>query len=193
MRRSILASLAVVSFVLAIGFTSRALADGKPVLRLHAYAVDLNAPRARTNGLEIAIERWSTPAEVAMLHSVLAEKGPDALLSALQKVKPRAGYIRPDTGIGWDIGFAQLLTAADGTRRIVFATDRPISFWEAVNRPRSADYQFTLGEVRLKTDGTGEGKLVPAAKINFDKESNTLEIENYQIEPVRLVDVRVEK
>jgi hypothetical protein len=194
MTRSPLRLLTVVSLVLVVaGFASGVLADAKPVLRLHAYSVDLNTPRARTNGLEIAIERWSTPEEAARLRAILAEKGPDALLDALRSMKPRAGYIRPDTGIGWDIGFAQQVVAADGSRRIIFGTDRPISFWEAVNRPRSADYQFTLGEARLKADGTGEGKLVPAAKITFNSETNTLQIENYQIEPVRLVDVRVEK
>ena len=104
MTRSPLRLLTVVSLVLVVaGFASGVLADGKPVLRLHAYSVDLNAPRARTNGLEIAIEHWSTPEEAARLRAILAEKGPDALLDALRSMKPRAGYIRPDTGIGWDI------------------------------------------------------------------------------------------
>ena len=48
-------------------------------------------------------------------------------------------------------------------------------------------------EIRLGPDGKGEGKLVPAAKINYDKETNTLEIENYNTEPTRLTQVEVEK
>jgi hypothetical protein len=34
---------------------------------------------------------------------------------------------------------------------------------------------------------------VPAAKIDYDKESNTLEIENYNIEPTRLTQVEIVK
>ncbi len=193
MTRSILRSVALASLVLAIGLTSGVRADGKALLRLHAFAVDLNAPSARTGTVDIVIERWSTPAEVARLRDILAEKGSDALLSALQDIKPRAGYISTGSSIGWDIRFAQQLTASDSGRRIIVATDRPMSFWEAANRPRSAEYAFMLAEIRIRPDGTGEGKLVPAAQIGFNKETNTLEIENYSNQPVRLTEVRVEK
>jgi hypothetical protein len=171
-----------------------AAADDKAVLRLRAFAVNLNsAARPRTGTLDITIERWSTPEEAARLRGILAEKGPDALLEALQKIKPRAGTIQRTGQLGWDIHFAQQVVASNGSRRIVLATDRPMSFWEAANQPRSADYAFTLAEIRLGPDGKGEGKLVPAAKIDYDKESNTLEIENYDSEPTRLTQVQIEK
>jgi hypothetical protein len=194
MTRSRLSFLAGLSLVVTIGFIFPVAADNEPVLRLRAFAVDLSGPtRARAGTLDIVIERWSTPAERAMLRDALVEKGEDALLSTLQKIKPRAGYIRSSSSLGWDIHFAQQVLAPDGSQRVILATDRPMSFWEAVNRPRSADYQFTLAEVRLGPDGKGEGKLVPAAKIEYDKETNTLEIEHYATEPVRLTEVRVEK
>ena len=44
------------------------------------------------------------------------------------------------------------------------ATDRPISYWETVNRPRVSDYPFTFIELRLNKDGDGVGKLAIAAK-----------------------------
>ena len=144
------------------------------------------------SALDITIERWSTPEEAAKLRDVLTEKGADALLETLQKM-PRTGSIQRTGRLGWDIHFAQQVVAADGSRRIVLATDRPMSFWEAANQPRSADYAFTLAEIRLGADGKGEGKLVPAAKIDYDKESNTLEIENYNTEPTRLTQVEIEK
>jgi hypothetical protein len=186
--------LAVVSLALAsIGSLPAARAADKPLLQVHAFAVDLNAPGARTTSVDIAIERWSTPEEIKRLHDILAEKGGDALLSALQDVKPRVGYIRRGSSLGWDIRFAKEDVSSDGTRRVIIATDRPMSFWEAANRPRSADYAFTLAELHIRPDGTGEGKLVPAAMIAFNAESNTLQIENYQTQPVRLAEVRVEK
>lgn len=66
-----------------------------------------------------------------------------------------------------------------------------MSFWDLWHRPRSADYEFTLAEIRLGPDGRGEGKLVPAAKVAWDEATRTLVIEQYAIEPVRLTEVRV--
>jgi hypothetical protein len=191
-----LSSLMILSFLVAsLGLRAPvAAADDKPALRLRAFAVNTNTPaRVRTGTLDITIERWSTPEEAARLRDILAEKGQDSLLEALQKMKPRAGSIQRTGQLGWDIHFAQQVVASNGSRRIVIATDRPMSFWEAANRPRSSEYQFTLAEIRLRPDGKGEGKLVPAAKIDFDKESNTLEIENYETEPTRLTEVVIEK
>jgi hypothetical protein len=193
MTRSRRSCLTVLSCVLVAFMAQVAVANAKPLLRLHAFAVNLSGPApARTGTLDITIERWSTPAEAAKLRDVLAEKGADALLETLQKM-PRTGSIQRTGQLGWDIHFAQQVVASNGSRRIVIATDRPMSFWEAANQPRSADYAFTLAEIRLGADGKGEGKLVPAAKIDYDKESNTLEVENYNTEPTRLTEVGVEK
>jgi hypothetical protein len=196
MTRSRLHSFTALSLVLgAIGFGARVTAaDDKAVLRLRAFAVNMSGPpRTRTGTLDITIERWSTPEEAARLRDILSEKGADALLEALQKMKPRAGSIQRTGQLGWDIHFAQQVVASNGSRRIIIATDRPMSFFEAANQTRSSDYAFTLAEIRLGADGKGEGKLVPAAKIEYDKESNTLEIENYNIEPTRLTQVEIAK
>jgi hypothetical protein len=166
-------------------------ADEAPILRLRAFAVDLN-DRVRTNTIDIVIERWSKPEETASLKAVLVEKGGDKLLSALQKVKPRCGYARTSTSLGWDIYFANEVPLPDGGRKIILASDRPVSFWEARNSGRSMDYEFSLVEIRLPAEGKGQGKAIKAAKVGFDKEKNTLEIENYQREPVRLNEVTVE-
>jgi hypothetical protein len=68
-----------------------------------------------------------------------------------------------------------------------------MGFWELWRRPRSADYNFTLAEIRLRPDGKGEGKLATAAKVEWNEGLKTIEIENYTIEPVRLSEVTVEK
>ena len=171
--------------------SSAVAAETPQILRLRAFAIDLNN-RVRTNTIDIVIERWSTPEETANLKAVLVEKGGDKLLSALQKVKPRCGYARTSTSLGWDIYFAREVPLPDGGRKISLASDRPVSFWEARNSGRSMDYEFSLAEIRLPAEGKGEGKAIKAAKLSFDKEKNTLEIENYQREPVRLSEVTVE-
>ena len=196
MIRPRLSSLPVLLAILAglAVFARDTAANDKSVLRLRAFGVNLNSPArgSAATTYDINIERWSTPEEAARLRDILAEKGADALLEAVQKM-PRVGSIARTGRLGWDIRFAQEIAAAGGGRRIVIATDRPMSFWEASNQPRSADYAFTLAEVRLGPDGKGEGKLVPAAKIEYDQESKTLEIENYDVEPTRLTQVEVVK
>ena len=72
-------------------------------------------------------------------------------------------------------------------------TDRRIGFWEASNQPRSIDYPFTVIELRLNRDGEGEGKMSLATKIIADKENNIVTLENYDIQPVMLNNVRREK
>jgi hypothetical protein len=172
-------------------------ADDKPVLRLRATAMD---PGGMTAGggrpasatmLEIGIERFTSDADHAKLAAVLAEKGREALMSALQKV-PAAGYIRTPGSLRWDIHYARQIALADGARRIIIATDRPMNFYELWNRPRSADYQYLLAEIRLGADGKGRGTLAPAARIDYNDVTKTIEVENYASQPIRLTDVRVE-
>jgi hypothetical protein len=164
-------------------------------VRLRAVAVNLsNVGTPGPTSLEIVIERWTSPDEFARLRDALAEKGSDGLMKELQNVKPRVGSIRTTGGgLGWDLQFAQETALPGGGRRIVFATDRPMSFHELANRPRSADYDFLLGEVRLGADGKGEGKLVPMARIAYDADEKMIEVENYANAPLQLTEVTVEK
>jgi hypothetical protein len=169
---------------------------GKPALRLRAYAIDLNHTGATTStrSIDIVIERWSTDAERDRLRGILIEKGGgDSLLKAVQAIKPRAGYVRTATSLGWDIQFARQLELPNGGRRVVIGSDRPMSFWELSNQTRSSDYEFMLADIRLGPDGKGEGKLVPAAMVTYDEGTKTIEVENWDIQPVRLTQVTTVK
>jgi hypothetical protein len=163
----------------------------QPIERLLATSVNMsNVGSANAGRIEMVIERWSSQRERDELIATLKDKGPDALLAKLQKM-PRVGYIRDANGgsVGWDLHFARERKLEDGGRQIVLATDRPISAWEAFNRPRSADYEFTLADIRFNGDGKGVGKLAVAAKITSNPKTGAIEIENFSSEPVRLTDV----
>lgn len=193
MRRSKLG----IAGALALSLAAVTSAD-QPVLRLHANAIDVGAVTptgARRGGagmVDIIVERFTTDEEHAKLAAILKEKGPDSLLDALQKL-PRAGYIRTPGRIGWDLHYVREEPSSDGGRRIVFASDRPMNFWELWNRPQSADYQFLAGEIRMRADGKGQGTLVPAARIEYNAGLETIEVENYASQPVRLTEVRIDK
>ena len=165
-------------------------ADKPEALRLRAFAVDLNN-NARTRTLDIVIERWSTPDEIKNFKAASTEGGDDALLKAMQKTKPRCGYVRTETSIAWDLYLASETTLSGGGRRIVVATDRPVGYWEAFNPSRLNEYKFSLAEIRLGPDGKGEGKAIPYAQVSYDKDTNTFEVENYETLPVRLTQVTV--
>jgi hypothetical protein len=93
--------------------------------------------------------------------------------------------------LGHDLHYAWQTPLPEGGKRIVIATDRYIGFTEARNQPRSIDYPFTLFEIHVDKNGEGEGKLAVATKISFDKKKNTIELENYSSEPVRLNALKV--
>jgi hypothetical protein len=185
------ASLMAVAFTCAaaLSLSLHAQTMGTPE-RYTANAINMNRGAAGT--IEIVVNRWSTDAQRDRLMSVMMNKGPEKLLDALQDM-PRMGYIKTPDRIGWDLHFARKMPGQDGGERVVLVTDRRIGFWEARNQPRSIDYPFTVIELRLNRDGEGEGKMSVATKIIPDKENNIVTLENYDIQPVLLTNIRREK
>ena len=180
-------------------------ADGVPALplRLSAFAVNMSTVQ-RPGGpmvMDIRLKRWSTAAERETLITTAVEKGPDALLRALQKM-PDHGRISipawtgPDphnARLGWTLHYAFATKGEDGGLRIGIATDRYIGMWEAREQPRTMDYPFTLIDMRFDRSGKGVGKMAVATKIEFDKKKKQMVLENYASEPVRLNEIKINK
>ena len=187
MRRRI-AALALVLVTLA----STTLADKtKPIETFKAFAASLGS--GRSSVLTITINRWSTDEEREMLLETLQEFGRDKLIDALMKIRPPVGYMRAPNSLGYDLYYARDHPDPDGSRRVVIATNRYVNFREAAANTRSMKYQLTLIEIHLDKDGKGEGKMVPAAMVSWDKEKKKIEIENYQTFPVDLLSVTASK
>jgi hypothetical protein len=151
-----------------------------------AVAIVNNNIATGAGTVDIRITRWSGDAERTMLVQALLQKGPEALLSALQKTRPVGTIKTPDT-LGYDLHYAQQTPGEDGGRRIVIATDRPIGFWEARNQPRTITYPFTVIQMQMARDGTGSGTLSYATKITAH--DNVIELENYATSPVMLTKI----
>jgi hypothetical protein len=169
-------------------------------LEISAFAVNMSNIATGSNAVvDITINSWSSPEERQHLITTMLEKNSDALLRELQKTRSHGrfripGLMGPDPHqlrLGHDLHYTHQEVNGDGGRRIVIATDRYIGFGEARNQPRSVDYPFTLFEIRVGSDGKGQGKMAVATKIHFDKKKNQLELENYSSEPVRLNNVTV--
>jgi len=136
-----------------------------------AAAFDVNS--GQTGRVDISVTRWSTTAERDQLVKVLFEKGQDGLLRELQNVRP-VGRIHSPGSIGYELRYAQQRRLPEGGREVVLATDRPMSFWEVTNQPRSSQYPFTWVRLTLGPDGKGEGELAVAAKIIGDKDDRQI-------------------
>lgn len=191
MRGSAWAGMVMIAVALA-AISGAAQTSGTPE-RFTAFAVNMGTPGpAGAGAIDINVNRWSTDAERDRLMNVLVENGPEKLLDALRKL-PRVGNIRTPNSLGYDLRFARRTPLAEGGERIVIATDRPIGFWEAVNRPRSIDYPFTVIELHINPNGEGEGKLSLATKVIPDKDSNQIVLENYASQPVMLNNVKRQK
>jgi hypothetical protein len=155
-----------------------------------ASYVDINT--GRTGPLQISVTRWSTPAERAKLTQTLFKQGQEQLLDALRDMRP-VGRIYTPGSIGYDLRYAEHRKLPDGGREIILATDRPMSFWEIVNQPRSAQYPFTWVQFKMRPDGTGDGKLAVAARILGEEADDLIEVEDFAIQPVRLQNIRSRK
>jgi hypothetical protein len=181
-------ALAALLLVFATGANQLRAADDKGET-FTAFGVNLsNVGTGRNARVDITIDRWSTEEEREQLRTVLIEQGTEALYRALQKMKP-VGHIRVNDSLGWDLRYSRNITSGS-TRRIVFATDRPISAREAIQQPRSIDYKFTIGELKVGPDGKGQGTLSVAVKAKYDPKDRVLELENFASEPVRLQEVK---
>lgn len=198
----VLSSVAVVGAALALVVPIAAQQPAAPVdqptkenpLRFSAFNVSLPAGIAGTT--DIMIERWTTDKErEALLGLVETAKagqgGQRKLLEALQKINPRVGSIRTPNSLGWDLRYARENMLEDGTRQIVIATDKPVSFVAAARDSQAMDYPFTLIEMRMKPNDKGEGRMLAATSITV--KNGRLELENYGQEPVRLTSITEEE
>jgi uncharacterized membrane protein len=164
----------------------------KDPLRFTAFAVQMEA--GISGAVDIAIERWSTDAERQQLVGMVQATNPDnyrqqeKLVKALQDVKPRVGFIRTPNSMGWDLRYAYESKLPDGSRQIVIATDKPISFGAAASQAQSTDYAFTLIQMQFPAGkNKGEGKMLAQSSIGV--KNGKLEIETYGQEPVRFTEV----
>lgn len=154
------------------------------------YSATAFAARGGASSLSITIyiNDYTTDAEAHEMAQTLKTGGMDAVLKAMEKVKPEKGRIAVVGRTGNDVAIIRSRPAGKGKRRIILVTERPISFLEGYRGGSSKDYKFGVIELLLDEKGKGSGRALPAAKIWFNKKGE-LEIEHLGMEPVRLAGV----
>ncbi len=142
--------------------------------------------------VDLYVDSYTSDAEAKSLAGVLLEGGSDALLRALQKADT-LGKIRLSGRVGfYDLKLIRSHRTESG-RRIYAVGDRPVGFLENYYSGRSKDYEFGILQLDLKRDSKGKeegsGALLYAAKIKVIG-GNSIELESYGIEAIRLMGVR---
>lgn len=173
----------VIFLALATGFAATQT-TGRPE-EFNAIAIMNNNLGSASDRVIIRAERWSTEAERARLAEAL-KKGNDTALDVLRELRPVGTIRTPDT-LGYDLRYAHQEPSSERGRRIVFATDRPIGFWEARNQPRTIDYPFTFIQIEMDRNGEGKGTLSLLTKVI--PHGNTIILEDFATAPVMLTRV----
>jgi hypothetical protein len=169
---------------------------------INGWALNMsNVATGANQTIRINIDGWSNASQRQHLITTFLGEKQDGLLRELEKQPEHGrfnfpGYMGPDPNntmrLGTDIRYAMSVPGQDGGRRIVIMTPRVIGFREARNQPRTVDYPFTLFEMRFDKSGKGEGKMAYMTQITFNKKTNSIELENYSSEPVRLNNLELE-
>ncbi len=137
----------------------------------------------------LTIEGYTSASDASRYLQILETQGQDGLQKAISKEK--LGYFAVSGQIGRNLNCVRE-TAADGGRRITVLFERWLNMFEVRYGTRSEDYPFTYIELFIDKNGKGEGTLIPAARVYFDKKNqNQLNVENFGIYPARLAGVQL--
>jgi hypothetical protein len=137
--------------------------------------------------LSIEIDRWSNDSERDQLLATLAADGEEKLLNAFRDVG-RIGTLQWPGGLDYTVRYARSENRPDGSTEVVLVVDRPLwMWWEST--PRSTPYPYTLIQMRLGKDGSGEGRVSLGVPPTSDKTMGAV-LSDYTKAPAVLVDVR---
>ena len=169
-----------------------AVAQTENVERFTATTVNI---QPEGEALRIDVLRWLSEADRGEVLSHLRDaEGPEDADPA--EDSPTVGYIWPSSGgLGYALIYTHRAAAQDGGEHITIVTQRPLGLpgrepWQATGGARSMTAgDFTVVELRLHSDGNGEGKMSLATEVTFDENTHTVSLENYDAAPVLLEDV----
>lgn len=183
--------LATVLAAAAFALTPSAVAaDHDDVLPLE-LAMNAQAMGQAVQGqerLEFTINEWSSSEDTATLLGALREMGPGAVRDQLQDM-PVIGRLRVGAQLSYPVHYARLLEREGGGYTLVIATDRDIAPWETYYRTRTLDYDLVLAELRLDEDFEGSGVLGAGVMLGWNPVTDTVVVEDYDTQPVRLENV----
>jgi hypothetical protein len=121
-------------------------------------------------GVTLNIYEFSTPADRQILVQSYDKGQNQGLVNALQRMKA-VGHVEITGTLGYDCSYIKMTPTATG-RKIVFVTNRPISFGEAFFDTQSQSFNLTAGILELNDQDKSKstGTLYPAAQLVLNKQ-----------------------
>jgi hypothetical protein len=144
----------------------------------------------KTIQFNFRISQYTTDEEVQNFAQLVKDKGTNALRGALEK---------EDKGRLYAVGFTGNQIAVARKRQqgsdtiITIVTARTMPFIELYNGGRTTDYPFGYLQVTLNAKGEGNGQIMAAARIRFDKKKGIYEIESFGNQYIKAVNVQPSK
>ena len=153
-----------------------------------AVAIGTGGPAGgKSIGFDFRINSYTSDEDVDQLATLLKEKGADALRRTLEQ--KNVGRINPVGSTGNQIAVARKRQEGADTI-ITIVTARNMPFLELYRGGRTTDYPFGFLQVKLNDKGEGNGQIMVAAKIRFDKKKGHYEIESYGNQYIKATNVR---
>jgi hypothetical protein len=151
------------------------------------------APATQGRGRGAPGGRGGPPAGAIPTPVAAAPGTPDGALAAALQSADGVGYLWSSESVGYSLRYAHRMTQADGSVRIVLATDRRLGSFDGSWKPATGvgnDYAFSVIELRLNPAMEGEGKASMTGTVFIDGGANTIALEDYAALPVTLKNVR---
>lgn len=150
--------IAVLTAAVTVASTAVLFAETARSVAQYSFVV-ANAPKDTFSSdarMRVRLMRWSTDDERRQLMAALAE--PSTLLRALPYVDV-VGYLQWPGGLEHSVRYARQTARPDGGADIVMVVERPLWLWWDPTAKWAADQQFTVVQMRVNKDGTGEGRI----------------------------------
>ncbi len=154
---------------------------------IEAQAFGTGTQLGQNIGVTLNIYEFSTPADRQLLVQAFEKGQSQGLSNALQKMRA-VGHVEITGTLGYDCSYIKMTQTPIG-RKIVFVTNRQISFAEAWTDSRTMSYDLTAGSIEINDQDKSKstGVLYPLAQLVLDKDGQ-LKLELNQ-NPWKLTDI----
>lgn len=137
---------------------------------IDAQAFGTGTQMGQNIGITLNIYEFSTPADRTLLVQAFEKGQNQGLVTALGKMKA-VGHIEITGTLGFDCAYIKMTPTPTG-RKIVFVTNRLITFGEAWTDSQSQSFNLTAGmfELNDQEKSKSTGVLYPLAQLILNKE-----------------------
>lgn len=156
------------------------------------FTATATGPAGELGPVEIVINRFSTVVEKNRCMDAFEQRGPAGLQEALQQA-PSIGRLAAPGDQAFDLRYAAEVRGENGDRHVILASDSGMPFFEVADRPRSADYPFTVVQLRIDKNGQGRGVASAYSNLTLDKPQGSIVLENLGDQPVMLTNLQLQK